>query len=142
MNTTTKTIKSLIDDYITYLQVERNYSSETQRAYRKDLEQLDVFLLGQPVNTITHSDLRGWMEFLYENKCHNASSIGRKLGCVRSFFRFGIREGWIISNPAKDLDAPKRNETLPKVLTENESEALIESVKDPRDRALLEVLYL
>ena len=139
MNTATKTIKELIEDYITYLQVERNCPATTQRAYRKDLEQLDIFLLGQAVNMITHSDLRCWMEFLHER--YAPSTIGRKLGCVRSFFRFGVREGWVTGNPAKDLDIPRRDETLPKVLTENESETLIESVKAPRDRALLEVLY-
>lgn len=138
MNTATST-QALIDDFITYLQVERNYSGETQRAYRKDLDQLDVFLLGQAVSTITHSDLRAWMEFLYER--YAPSSIGRKLGCVRSFFRFGVREGWVSSNPAKDLDVPRRDEILPRVLAEVEVGSLIESTQSPRDRALLEVIY-
>lgn len=139
METATKAIKTLINDYITYLKVERNCPATTQRAYRKDLTQLDTFLLGQAASTITHADLRAWMEFLHER--YAPSSIGRKLGCIRSFFRFGVREGWVTSNPAKDLDIPRRDEILPKVLTENEVEALIESTTSSRDRALLEVIY-
>lgn len=138
MNTATTT-KSLIDDYIIYLQVERNCPETTQRAYRKDLTQLDVFLLGQPVLSITHADLRGWMEFLHER--YSPSTIGRKLSCVRSFFRFGVREGWILSNPAKDLDIPRRDVRLPKVLNAAEVTNLIESTENPRDRALLEMIY-
>ena len=139
MSTATLTIRDLTDDYLAYLQIERNCPATTQRAYQKDLIQLDIFLLGQPVASTTHGDLRGWMEFLHER--YAPSTVGRKLSCVRSFFRFGLREGWIASNPAKDLDSPRRDIRLPKVLTEDEVNLLIESVVDPRDRALLEVIY-
>ena len=139
MNSATKTTKDLIEDYINYLQVERNCPETTQRAYRKDLTQLDIFLLGQSVTSITHADLRGWMRFLHER--YLPSTIGRKLSCVRSFFRFGVREAWILSNPAKDLDIPRRDVRLPKVLNADEVAGLIESTKNLRDRALLEVIY-
>ena len=69
------------------------------------------------------------MEFLHER--YAPSTIGRKLSCIRSFFRFGLREGWVTSNPAKDLDTPRRDEILPKILTENEVESLIESTTSP-----------
>ena len=132
------TISEAVEDFANYLIVERNCPETTLRAYRNDLEQLDAFLY-KPVNQITHGDLRAWLDDLHGK--YAPSTIGRKLACVRSFFRFGIREGWATENPAKQLDLPRRDEVLPEVLSVEEVDDLIKTTKLVRDRAILEVLY-
>ena len=128
-----------IEDFISYLVVERNCPDTTIRAYRKDLEQLAEFLGDKPAAHVTISDLRAWLDHMHGN--YAASTIGRKLATARSYFRFGIREGWADTNPARELDIPRRDKVLPRVLTEDEVEGLLDRVKSRRDRAILEVLY-
>ena len=134
------TISQGIEDFASYLVVERNCPSTTVRAYCKDLEQLAEFLGDKATSAVTTGDLRAWLENLH-GKDYAPSTIGRKLACARTYFRFGNREGWAQENPARDLDIPRRDQILPRVLTENEVEDLIDKVTSARDRALLEVLY-
>ncbi len=126
-----------IEDFVSYLVVERNCPDTTIRAYRNDLLQLAEFLGDKPAATVTISDLRAWLE----NMNHAPSTIGRKLATARSYFRFGIREGWANTNPARELDMPRRDKLLPRVLTEEEVTTILDHITSKRDRAILEVLY-
>lgn len=133
------TIRQGIEDFTSYLVVERNCPNTTIRAYCTDLDQLAEFLGDKPAKDVTMSDMRAWLEHLHAS--YSPSSIGRKLACARTYFRFGKREGWAHENPAKELDLPRRDQVLPKVLTEREVDSLLSQVTKPRDRAMLEVMY-
>ena len=133
------TISQGIEDFISYLVVERNCPETTIRAYHNDLEQLAKFLGDKPASTVTMGDLRAWLETLHGAN-YVPSTIGRKLACVRTYFRFGIREGWAKSNPAKELDLPRLDQVLPKVLTESEVDNLLDKVSG-RNLAMLETIY-
>jgi integrase/recombinase XerC len=81
-----------------------------------------------------------------DRKREKRSSLGRKLACLRSFFRYLQREGIITSNPAEEVRAPKQPKPLPRVLSKDDAQALMEfpqddTVRSLRDRALLEMLY-
>ena len=132
-----QTINEGIDDFISYLIVERNCPDTTIRAYRNDLEQLAKFLGDKPAATVTIADLRAWLESMDLAP----STIGRKLATARSYFRFGIREGWTNVNPARELDIPRRDKILPRILTEEQVGTILDRVESQRDRAILEVLY-
>jgi integrase/recombinase XerC len=134
------TIREGLDDFANYLIVERNCPKTTVNAYKADLDQLAAFLGDKPVMDVVMSDLRAWLENLHCAE-YAPSTIGRKLACVRTFFRFGKREGWAKDNPARELDLPRRDKVLPNVLTEVEVEDLMDKVTSVRDRAMLEVLY-
>jgi integrase/recombinase XerC len=134
------TISEGVEDFVTYLVVERNCPNTTIRAYCADLEQLADFLGDKPVVDMTMGDLRAWLENLHGAE-YAPSSIGRKLACVRTYLRFGVREGWAKENPARELDLPRRDETLPKVLTEGEVDDLLGKITSTRDLAMLEVVY-
>lgn len=133
-----QTISQGVDDFVAYLVVERNCPDTTVRAYSTDLAQLAAFLGDKPASEVTMADLRAWLEHLHVD--YAPSTIGRKLACVRTYYRFGIREGWAKSNPAKQLDLPRRDQILPKVLTEGEVSNLLDKVSG-RDKAMLEVMY-
>jgi site-specific recombinase XerD len=63
---------------------------------------LAEFLGDKPACDVTMCDLRAWLESLHGD--YAASTIGRKLACVRSFFRFGKREKWAREDPARELE--------------------------------------
>jgi integrase/recombinase XerC len=134
------TISQGTEDFVEYLVVERNCPATTIRAYRTDLGQLAEFLGDKTATTVTMADLRGWLENLH-GAGYSPATIGRKIACARSYFRFGKREGWAQDNPAKALDIPRRDELLPTVLSESEVNKLLDSVVKPRDKAILEVMY-
>ena len=134
------TIGQGIEDFASYLIIERNCPGTTVRAYCADLRQLAAFLHDKLASAVTMGDLRAWLENLH-GADYAPSTIGRKLACVRTYFRFGKREGWAKDNPAKELDLPRRDQVLPRVLTEGEVVDLLDQVSSARDRAMLEVMY-
>lgn len=145
-------MEDAIRAFVTFLEVERHASPETIRNYRSDLQQLASFLLHaqQPSRSIrarhvTTDDLRGFLHWL-DRKGEKATSLARKLACLRSFYRYLVREGGVSKNPAEHIRSPKLPKPLPRVLTKDDANALMEfpvgqSSLPLRDRALLETLY-
>jgi integrase/recombinase XerC len=143
-------MQTAIARFLQYLQVERNCSTYTIKSYREDLEALAEYLTvryGQPPSPedIVTLDLRGYLSGLHEQGLAK-STIARRLASMRSFFRFGQREGWAKSNPAKPLRNPRKSRSLPHFLSSEELGKLLEAppaseMLGLRDRAILEVLY-
>lgn len=145
-------MEDAIQAFVMHLQVERNASQETIRSYRSDLHQLGEFLRRKEkvpapvrVEEITSDDIRAYLHSL-DHQGEKASSLARKLACLRSFFRFLVCEGRLRKNPTENLRSPKLPKALPRVLTKDDAAALMEfpSGQTPltlRDRALLETMY-
>ncbi|MCA1958539.1 MAG: tyrosine recombinase XerC [Nitrospira sp.] len=138
--------------FMRFLEGERNASPETVRNYSSDLRQLSAFLRKSgegehPITParITTDDVRRYLHWLDRNG-EKASSLARKLASVRSFYRFLIGRGLVSANPAEDIRSPKLPKSLPRVLTKDDADSLMEipderSWLSLRDRALLETLY-
>ena len=144
-------MQTAISRFLQYLLVERNASPLTIKSYREDLEALAAYLAaaggGQQVDPaeITTLDLRGYVSSLHAADFAK-TTIARRLASLRSFFRFGQREGWTKSNPAKPLRNPRKSRSLPHFLSSAELGRLLEAppANKPlglRDRALLETMY-
>jgi integrase/recombinase XerC len=143
-------MRSQIGQFLQYLRVERGASPHTLKGYREDLHALAAYLAdgeGQSPapGTISTSELRGFLSALHDAG-YAKSSISRRMASVRSFMRFGQREGWAKSNPAKALRNPRKSRKLPHFLTTDEVGKLLEAPKGNtpaalRDRAILETLY-
>ena len=143
-------MQTAITRFLDYLRVERNASELTIKSYREDLAALIDYLtdsLGAPPRPgdITTIDLRGYIAALHEAG-YAKTSIARRLASMRSFFRFGQREGWTKSNPAKPLRNPRKPRSLPHFLSSEEIGRLLMAPPGgdelgKRDRAILEVLY-
>ena len=139
-----------IGQFLQYLRVERGASPHTLKGYREDLHALAEYLAdgeGQSPapGTISTNELRGFLSALHDAG-YAKSSISRRLASVRSFLRFGQREGWAKSNPAKALRNPRKSQKLPHFLTTDEVGKLLDAPKGNtpaalRDRAILETLY-
>ena len=137
--------------FLHYLGVERNASDLTVKSYREDLVALARYLTeardGRPPQPgeITVLELRGYVAALHEAG-YAPTTIARRLASLRSFFRFGQREGWVDNNPAKPLRNPRKPRSLPHVLSGADVARLLQTppADHPlglRDRAILETMY-
>lgn len=124
-----------------------NVSEHTIRNYGVDLAQFVEYFREAPAEW-TQQNLRGWVAWLHDRKLA-AVSIRRKIAAVRSFFQFQMKEERIGFNPAKLLRTPKTPKKLPRVMTEEQANALVDGVASnrldrpfpARDRAIFEILY-
>jgi integrase/recombinase XerC len=146
-------MENAIRAFVTFLEVEQGASRETIRGYRSDLKQFHAFARSSPQAGGTslspqHVDpylIRGYLAWLDKRK-EKKSSLARKLATLRSFYRFLIREGLATTSPADEVRTPKLPRYLPRVLTKDDANSLMdapegENVLSRRDRAILETLY-
>jgi len=134
-----------VHKFINYLQIEKNASEHTITNYKIDLRGFGESIKDKPMEQVTHLDARLFLAKMKE-KNFSKRSIARKIACLRSFFKFLYREGYIKSNPAVSLSTPRTDKKLPLFLNMDDIVKLLES-PDPsddmglRDRAILETLY-
>jgi integrase/recombinase XerC len=140
-----------IGAFLTFLEVQQDASPETVRSYRSDLRQFRDFVekrtRGQRVDPIAPdaSLIREYLAWL-AGAGEKSSSLARKLAALRSFYRFLVGAGRTSYNPAQDVRTPRLPRYLPRVLTKDDANALMEfpdgmTESALRDRAILEVLY-
>jgi integrase/recombinase XerD len=139
-------------DFLAYLELERGLSRNTLEAYRSDLQQFGCFLdrQGRDPLEVQPNDLSAFISELADGRDEKrpvaAATLQRKIACLRSFYRHLRREGTIAHDPAAELRPPRSRGRLPKVLSRDEVQRLLEqprgsSAATLRDRALLETMY-
>ena len=133
-----------IKRFVSYLEVEKNYSAYTLLNYKKDLEEFSQFVRTN-VEKIDYFTFRRFLASLARRNL-SKRTIARKISTLKSFFKFLLKEGFIKSNPASSIPYPRLDKKLPAYLTEQEMSGLIESLpeekeNDLRDKAILELLY-
>jgi integrase/recombinase XerC len=143
-------MKRHISQFLSYMRVERGASDHTIKGYREDLFAIAEYFADESgatpePATITAVDMRGLLAALHEAGFAK-TSIARKLASLRSFYKFGQREGWASTNPARALRNPRKGRSLPHFLSSDEVGTLLsappaDSPMGIRDRAILETLY-
>ncbi|MGB9616053.1 MAG: tyrosine-type recombinase/integrase, partial [Desulfomonilaceae bacterium] len=130
-----------------YLKSEKMRSPETCRAYRADLEDFQGFVAGvdpRALSDVSRIDPLLIREFLADRFLHlTKESLARKVACIRSFFKFLVREGIVQNNPAAAIRAPKRSRPLPRALSVDDMDRFFRrnSGMSKRDAAIFELLY-
>ncbi|MER2048775.1 MAG: tyrosine recombinase XerC [Solibacillus sp.] len=141
-------LQSQLDQFIRYVQLEKNFSLHTVREYTSDLEEFFAFLHAEGIQKIAEVEYihaRLYVTKLYDEQ-KARTSISRKISSIRSFFRFLNREQNIDDAPFRSLYHPKKEERLPSFFYEEELKELFEKNEgdEPiqiRNMALLELLY-
>ena len=135
------------EDFIESLR-RRAVSRHTISNYSRDLRHFSEFLTlrNAGLDTTDHVLLRDFLNYLYAEKRLSKNSVSRKLACLKTFFRYLVREGLLKANPAELISSPRLARKLPAYLAEDETAAIMEiprgtTLKDIRDRAILELLY-
>ena len=134
--------------FLEMLSAERGASANTLAAYRRDLEQYAAFLAGRGAEA-AGADSQAIRDYLagLAGRGLSAATSARRLSSLRQFYRFLFDEGVRADDPSATIDSPRRPRPLPKVLSEDEVERLLDAArmrKGPegiRLVALLEVLY-
>jgi integrase/recombinase XerD len=137
----------LRDSFLHYLEVERGLSPHTVEGYRRDLEKLEAFAekKGRKTGSLSASELREFLRGLHREGL-SLRSVARATSAVRGLYRFAAAEGLLRSDPTEELDSARAPRSLPRYLSLNEVEALMEApdASTPeglRDRAMIELLY-
>lgn len=137
-----------LQGFLNYLSVERGLAPNTLESYGRDLRQFLTYLEEKKHVSITETTqaiVIGYLLHL-QAKGRATATLSRSLAAIKSFFHFLAREQVIPRDPTVNLDAPKQEKRLPRVLTVEEVVKLLEQpdLKTPpgiRDRTMLEVLY-
>ena len=137
----------LIDAFLDTIWMERGVSENTLSSYRQDLMQFNQWLLDQQATmlAVRKNDIEAYLAFRLMRKI-SARSTARLLSCLRGFYQYQLRESRISLDPTLDIDSPKMGRPLPKSLSEQDVEALLNApdTNEPlelRDKAMLELLY-
>jgi integrase/recombinase XerD len=138
----------LIERFVHYLAVERGLALNTLESYQRDLLAYASFLKRNSITDLNQTRRANIIAFLAElqRKGRATATISRNLASMRAFYGFLLRDGLIDNDPTANLESPKIEKRLPKVLSVSEVEALLESpdmgnVAGIRDKAMLELLY-
>lgn len=133
---------------------QKNASANTVDSYERDLSEFFDYVSRHQSDCIQGEEfvlervnplvLRCYLNVLFQK--NGASSIARKLSCLRSFFKYFVKTGVLTQNPAKVIHSPKVPKTLPKYLNVDEVQAMMSANFEQkkfgvRDHAILELLY-
>lgn len=141
-------IENQIQDFFLYIASEKGLSTNTQKAYRADIEHLCRYMKSKSIGDFKALKSQDFLHFLNEmkNKGYESSSLSRLLMSLKVLYRFLKREGHIQVNLLLYVKSPKLWKKMPTLLSEQEIYRFL-SVLDPkeaieaRDLALFEVLY-
>ncbi len=133
--------KDFINDFEDYLKIDKNYSANTLESYIRDIR----FFLeyeNKKIDDITKKDIDNYILHILPN--YTETSVNRVIASIKSFYKYlSIYKGFI--NVAEDVESLKRKKALPKYLSIEEVNQLLdiklESTFDYRNKAMLELLY-
>ena len=136
-----------VDEFLTWLAVERGRAPSTLEAYRRDLARYTAFLAerGRTVADAAEADVLDHVAALQGDGL-GAATVKRATVAVRSLHRYLAVEGVVASDPGADVETPRTPAGLPKALSEAQVASILDAIGasepwDLRDRAMLEVLY-
>ncbi|MGI6722357.1 MAG: site-specific tyrosine recombinase [Anaerovoracaceae bacterium] len=136
-----------LDEFLMYIDKERNMSRNTQIAYKRDVLGFLKFLEKRGTTDVSKADKADIVAFLMEKKEKGmtASTINRKMASIRAYFTFLTRKNIISENPSLDIKAPRAERRELEYLSVEEVERVLDTPDDSllgtRDRALMELLY-
>ena len=141
-------MNDLIEEFLGYLSVERGLSNNTLSSYKRDLSNFFGYLKKRRIVSIDKVTRQTIISFMLSEKDRglSANSISREVACLKSFFKFLVRENKIKDNITSIIESPKLWKKLPSALDLSEVEKLLKApnIREPmgvRDRAMLELMY-
>lgn len=142
------TYQEILQDYMLFLQIERNLSTATIENYQRDLHDYLGFLCTENIKElkeITRDHITSYIQNLYF-RSYAQSSIERHIAAIKGFHKFCIQENLTKNNPTSTIPLPKVPEKLPELISIKQIETLLnqnfpDTPTGLRDRAILEILY-
>ncbi len=139
-----------IKAFLEYLKLERNYSSNTLSAYKRDLEQFTTFCKDNyeegDLTQISYPIIRSWVVSLVEGGISNRS-VNRKIASLKAFFKFAMLNGSIATNPLAGHKSLRTSKKVELPFSESEMEKIFDEVafedsfEGRRDQLVIDLLY-
>jgi integrase/recombinase XerD len=145
-------MKEMVQKFLNFLEVYKEYSGNTIVAYRNDLSQFiryveSVGLIGASTwAEVTKPVILDYIDYL-RGKEYTSSTVARKVAAIKSFFHYLVANGLIKDDPTATLDSPKVKKRLPRAISREDIQRLLAeparrtAPKAQRDKAILELLY-
>lgn len=134
-------------EFLKYIDLEKNYSNYTLINYKDDLSFYLDFLNKESIDVLDsdYKVIRNYLSYMY-NKKYSSKTISRHISSLRSFYKYMLKENYIVKNPMTLISNPKQESKLPHFLYYNELETIL-NIPDKstplgqRDSVILELLY-
>ncbi len=137
--------KDILEQFKAYILVEKNFSEHTARAYVSDVLSFDIWNGEVKFSEVNFGDIREYLKYIHKFE-YKKTTVSRKISALRTFYKFLCREQIVDANPVLGVSAPKKEKTLPKFLSKDEIEQMLNNVniETPagfRNRTILELLW-
>ena len=122
-------MNKLVEEFLSYLYVERGLAENTIISYRRDLTNFLQLLNNYNILEIKHvkrEHITSYLIYLKEEK-RAATTIARHVAALKTFFKFLYQENYIVENIAYEIERPKQGKILPKFLSFEEVNRLLEA---------------
>lgn len=137
-------IDDLINKFTEYLIIDKKYSENTIKAYNNDLKKFKNFFKNKDINKINENNIREYLKYLNKEN-DDTRTISHNISTLRSFYKFLLIEKILKNNPMEYIELPKTKKTLPKTLSIEEIDKLLDiNLTDSfsyRNKAMLELMY-
>ena len=139
------TNNELTKNFKAYLSVEKNFSQHTVRAYISDILAFLIWLGDEKLQNVNYNKIREYLHFVNKFN-YKKNTLSRKISVLKTFYKYLCREQIVETNPLNAISAPKKEKTLPKFLTRDEIEKILNSmdITTPagyRNRTIFELLW-
>ncbi len=138
----------LVDQFLHYLLVEKGLAQNTLISYEHDLKMYCNFLRRNEINSFNNTNRVHIIGYLLEQKNEGkaTTTISRNLASIRSLYQYLLHDRYIDKDPSRNLESPKLDKRLPKILTIKQVDYLLSlpnlgTIVGMRDKAMLELLY-
>lgn len=139
-----------LEEFVAYLRYERNYSELTVISYSSSLKAFELYYKsleeGLSWALVTPDVIRSWIVSLLDGGL-TPSGVCPKLSAVKSFYRFLLKRGFVATDPAYGVNAPKKKRPLPYFVCEGDLDRLLDDMEFPdtyegrRDKVIVAMLY-
>lgn len=144
-------MQEVLEGFISYISKEKRFSKHTVSAYSKDLQQFHFHITENleisDLKEIDHHDIRSWIISILEDEKLQPVSVNRKISCLRSFYKYLVRNDLVEKNPMERITSLKTKKKLPLFLEQKQMESLLDQMEfgtdfqGVRDKLIIELLY-
>ncbi|WP_267897040.1 site-specific integrase [Lysinibacillus yapensis] len=131
-------LKAAIDEFILYIEIEKNYSTHTVTSYEYDLQHFLEFLTNHQcstdLNEITKTLVRRFIRYELSTRHQQARSVNRKISSLKSFTKFCLEEKYLQHDFMTGIETPKTDAKLPVYMTVKDLQQLFHSLEQDRSR--------
>ncbi len=144
-------MEKIVEGFINYIEKEKRFSAHTVLAYSKDLQQFNHHTQNNleipSIELVDHHDIRSWIVSILEDEKLQPTTVNRKISCLRSYFKYLIREEIVTKDPMARIMSLKTKKKLPLFLETSQINNLLDKLDfgegfgGIRDKLIVELLY-